>query len=90
MKKKRAVISSLALSCLLAISIGIVIKHKTSTTRKTENVKLIESEKNEFFNKQQVIEDIDFALNTIKNYHISCIKEVPQEVLQQKDIEIAN
>ena len=87
---KHTVIGSVALSCLLAISIGIVIKHKTSTTRKTENVKLIESEKNEFFNKQQVIEDIDFALNTIKNYHISCIKEVPQEVLQQKDIEIAN
>lgn len=47
--KKHTVIGSLALSCLLAISIGIVIKHKTSTTRKTENVKLIESEKNEFF-----------------------------------------
>ena len=83
--KKHTVIGSVALSCLLAIS---VIKHKTSTPIKTPLV--VESEKNEFFNKQQVIEDIDFAINKVKQHHMSCLKEVPQEVLQQKDIEIAN
>ena len=42
------------------------------------------------FTKQQVIEDIDYVLKIVKQYHISAIDKIPEEVSQQRDLEIKN
>lgn len=45
---------------------------------------------NEQLTKEQAIEDINFVLNVIKQNHVSAIEKIPDEVLEQKEIEINN
>lgn len=40
--------------------------------------------------KQQVIEDIDYVMSLMKKTHVSCINEIPKEILDQKALEIQN
>lgn len=44
----------------------------------------------QYFTKQQVIEDIDYVMDTLLKNHVGCIDGLPQEVLQQKELEIHN
>ncbi len=48
------------------------------------------SQEVQYFTKQQVIEDIDYVMDTLLKNHVGCIDGLPQEVLQQKELEIHN
>lgn len=43
-----------------------------------------------YFTKEQVIEDINYTLDTIKSFHMACKNGLPKEVEEQRDLEIKN
>ena len=43
-----------------------------------------------YFTKEQVIEDINYTLDTIKSFHMACRNGLPKEVEEQRDLEIEN
>lgn len=43
-----------------------------------------------YFTKEQVIEDINYTLDTIKSFHMACKNGLPKEVEEQRDLEIEN
>lgn len=44
----------------------------------------------EHFTRQQVIQDINYVIDTIKKCHVGCSNGIPEEVLKQKELEIKN
>ena len=44
----------------------------------------------QYFTKEQVIEDIGYVMDVMKKGHVSCIKSIPQKVLNQIEFEIQN
>lgn len=83
-------------SLAILISAGVGIPNKvnavnTSVTfvSDTQKSNKIDQAAN-FFTKQQVIEDINYVMDTIKKYHVGCINGIPEEVLEQKEMEIKN
>lgn len=43
-----------------------------------------------YFTKEQVIEDINYTLDTIKSFHMACRNGLPKEVEEQRNLEIEN
>ncbi len=43
-----------------------------------------------YFTKEQVIEDINYTLDTIKSFHMACRNGLPKEVEEQRNLEIKN
>ena len=43
-----------------------------------------------YFTREQVIEDINYTLDTIKRFHMACRNGLPKEVEEQRDLEIEN
>lgn len=60
------------------------------TTAVSESSSDMRASNSQELTKEQVIEDIDFVLDVIKQNHASSVKKIPDEVLKQKDIEINN
>lgn len=67
------------------VFIGLIIKIKTYAYG--DSKKIIDF--NQYFSKEQIIEDIDFVLNTIRSNHVAAIEKIPDEILSQKDTEIS-
>jgi len=83
-----------SIAILTGTGVGIPNKVNAANTSVTSVSDTQKSNKIEqsadFFTKQQVIEDIDYAMDTIKKYHLGCINGIPEEVLVQKELEIKN
>lgn len=81
---KNKFLMSLFFTSLLLTSIKVHAEIPSTHvyTKYSENIKI--------FTKKQVIEDIDYIMDKIKNIHVSCVNEIPKEVLDQKDFEIQN
>lgn len=75
-------ILSVMLSGLLLVSSDIA-NFKVNAAGEEECAKHIS------LTKAQVIEDIDFVLDVIKQNHVAAIEKIPDEVLTQKEIEIS-
>lgn len=55
-----------------------------------QNNQNIHNDEIKYFTKEQVIEDINYTLNTIKGFHMACKNGLPKEVEEQRDLEIKN
>ncbi len=67
-----------------------ILASETSSTVQSDKIAQKDVAENQEFTKQQVIEDINYILNVIKKHHVSAVDKIPDEVLEQKDIEINN
>ncbi len=89
-------ISSSLASLVMLTSAGTGIPNKVnaadgSAASVSSIQKLNETEQaSECFTREQVIQDIDYVMDTIKKYHAGCLHGIPEEVLKQKELEIKN
>lgn len=60
-------------------------KVSESVKESAENVDV-----NRTLSKEEAIQDINFVLGVIKKYHVSAVEKLPDEVVNQKEIEINN
>lgn len=87
-------ISSFLASLVVLISAGIGIPDKVNAAdvpvvsiSEIQKSKEIE-QASKCFTKQQVIQDVDYVMDTIKKCHVGCLNGIPEEVLKQKELEI--
>ncbi len=85
-------LASLAILTSTGINTNINIKATNNPATSISDVQKSDENKQvvEYFTKQQVIEDIDYVMNKVKNSHVGCINGIPDEVLKQKELEIKN
>lgn len=84
--------SSFLASLVMLSGVGVSVSNNVSAATTVLNNQKSDKSTQEvdFFTKQQVIEDIDYVMSTIKKIHVGCVHEIPKEVLNQRNIEIQN